>query len=149
MIREAEAADLEAVLDVQERANVAALAGISERVPTEAIRERWSVAFAAEGSRVRVFERVGEVMGVTMLTPPWLHALQVVPEAWGTGVAAALHDDALEQMASAREVFLRVIAANHRAVAFWRKHGWETTGLRTTHQDAPHLEILTFSKLLG
>lgn len=57
---------------------------------------------------------------------PWLNMLYVVPSAWGTGVATALHDDALAAVDRTRHrtVWLRVVEAQARARRFYERQGW-------------------------
>jgi GNAT superfamily N-acetyltransferase len=154
VIRAPVAADLEVVLDLQERASLASLKGVfppSHPLPTEVIRQRWSVALASSDNRFRVFEDRGQIVGVSLIAPPWLHALHVLPERWGTGVAGALHEDALQAMrsADAQEAFLRVFAGNAIARRFWEKHGWELLPWASKpHRDPPHPEMLTYWRAL-
>jgi GNAT superfamily N-acetyltransferase len=148
MIRNATAADLEALLDVQERASLETAGKIFD-LPTGAIRHRWRDAFGSGSARFRIYESDGRIAGVAILTPPWLHALHVVPEYWGTGVAVALHDDCLEIIqAEHKEAFCRLLADNARARAFADKHGWEYTGITMPLQDPPHPLVATYWKPL-
>jgi GNAT superfamily N-acetyltransferase len=147
--RDATDADLEALLDVQERANAAALGGVIEPLPLERWRERWVATFRRGRVRFRVVEADGQIVAVSMLQAPWLHSLLVVPEMWGTGVADALRRDAEAIIGEATGAgMLRVVAANARAVRFWSKHGWEDSGMAEAHQDPPHPPVLVFMKSL-
>jgi GNAT superfamily N-acetyltransferase len=154
VIRIADSGDLDTLIDIQEKANLESLSGIfgpEHPLPTRKIALRWRAAFARPGNRVAVCERDGRVVGVTMVSQPWLHALHVLPEHWGRGVGAALHDDALAAIraAGAQEALLRTFARNIRARRFWEKHGWEkVSGCTLTHQDPPHAELLLYAKLL-
>jgi GNAT superfamily N-acetyltransferase len=154
VIRDATAADLEHLLDVQERANAAGLSPIftaEHPLPTSKIRERWRRAFVSGLNRFRVYEDGGRIVGVCIVDAPWLHALQVLPERWGTGVAAALQEDAVRWIRDAGEedALLRVLAANARARRFWEKHGWELLpGSTTPFQDPPHPDVVTYSRPL-
>ena len=155
-VREAVASDLEGILLAHERAIVAGWTALYELhglpVPVELIRERWRASFELEENRFAVYEHSGEIVGVSLVNPPWLHALSVTPEHWGTGVAAALHDDAVEtiQAASQTEAFLRVVADNKRGRRFWEKMGWTLLpGSAMPHRDPPHFEILTYFRQLG
>ena len=73
----------------------ASLAGLSHifppddySYPDDAVRERWRVFPGV----VLLAEQEGVAVGVTAVDACWLHGLYVVPEAWGTGVALALHE---------------------------------------------------------
>jgi len=154
VIRVAESGDLDTLIDIQEKANLASLSpifGPEHPLPTRKIALRWRDAFARPENRFVLCERAGRLVGVTMAAPPWLHALQVLPEHWGRGVGAALHDDALAAIraAGAQEALLRTFAGNTRARRFWEKHGWEQIpGSTLRHQDPPHAELLVYAKLL-
>jgi diamine N-acetyltransferase len=149
VVRAANPTDVEVILDVQERASVASLANIYTRehpLPTATIKERWRRALSRKENRFSVYEADGQIVGVSMVAPPWIHALQVLPEWWGTGVGAALHDHAVAAIGSAeeQEAMLRVYAENHRAVRFWEKHGWERLPWATPNQDHPTAEMLWY-----
>jgi RimJ/RimL family protein N-acetyltransferase len=109
----------------------ASLAGLSHiyppdefPYPDEAVRERWRMF----GGAVFVAERDGTGVGLAAIDACWLHGLYVVPEAWGTGVAAALHDAALAALPDCAEVKLWVLEENRRARRFYEKHGWRRNG---------------------
>ncbi len=64
------------------------------------------------------------------MRPEWLDGLYVVPEWWGKGVAAELHDRALEIV---RELgftrcHLWVLEENARARRFYERRGWQGNG---------------------
>jgi RimJ/RimL family protein N-acetyltransferase len=94
--------------------------------PDDAVRARWR-----EGSSLRVVllaERDGVSVGVAAVEACWLHGFYVEPNAWGTGVAAALHDAALAAMPGCAEIKLWVLEENRRARRFYEKHGWRQNG---------------------
>jgi GNAT superfamily N-acetyltransferase len=87
-----------------------------------------------------VAERDGEVVGFAHLSTgsagaSEIHAMYVVPEAWGTGAGRALMDAAINQLEAAgcTEVILWVLATNERARRFYEKAGWHADG-----GEAPH-----------
>ena len=58
---------------------------------------------------------------------PWqLYAINVLARGHGTGVGSALLDAALGD----RAAYLWVVEGNHRAIAFYRKHGFTDDGVR-------------------
>ena len=75
-------------------------------------------------------------------------ALYVVPEAWGSGVAAALHEEAV---ASMRELGCRatlwVVEGNTRARRFYEREGWTADG--ETKSSMFDLRELRYRRLLG
>lgn len=154
VVRRATPWDLDEILDVQERASAASLADVyppEHPLPTEAIRMRWRGSFESGQNEFAVAECAGRVLGVCMTSGPWLHAMQVLPEAWGTGVAAELHEDALARLQAGGESegLLRCLVENHRAKSFWAKHGWEPVpGAVGRQKDPPHPEIALWSRPL-
>jgi len=133
-LREGVAGDAVAAAAIQERASVAGLAHVfpPERYPypTEAIRERWTTLLDGVEHRVLVAERDGEPVGVVAVRAGWLDGLYVVPESWGSGVADALHDAALEHLRSLGDTHCRlwVLEDNARARRFYERHGWKLDG---------------------
>jgi GNAT superfamily N-acetyltransferase len=155
-VREAVPADLEGILLAHEHAAIAGWAELYEphglSVPVVLMRERWRASFESEANRFAVYEDSGEILGVSVVAAPWLHALSVLPEHWGTGVATALHNDAVEaiQAASQTEALLRVVADNKRGRRFWEKMGWTLLpGSAMPHRDPPHFEMLTYYRYLA
>jgi RimJ/RimL family protein N-acetyltransferase len=109
----------------------ASLAGLSHiyppdefPYPDDAVRERWR-AFRGV---VLVAEQDAIAVGLAAIDACWLHGLYVVPEAWGTGIALALHDAALDALPDCAEVKLWVLEENRRARRFYEKHGWRRNG---------------------
>jgi GNAT superfamily N-acetyltransferase len=91
---------------------------------------------------VWVAERDGTIIGLAVCTRAdeiaELRDLYVVPEAWGSGVAAALHETALAWMRSrAREAILWVGEMNARARRFYEREGWQVDGERRTSSLGP------------
>jgi GNAT superfamily N-acetyltransferase len=111
---------------IQEDASLAGLAHIypPERYPfpREAVLERW------RASTQLVF--VEDEAGFAAVAPPWLDALYVRPAAWGPGVAARLHDRAVEalRVAGVRRARLWVLEENRRARRFYERRGWILDG---------------------
>lgn len=84
-------------------------------------------------ARIAVNER-GEVVGTISTRqipgePLELQSLYIVPDAFGTGMGEALMRAVLPEK---EPVFLEVLAANKRAVAFYRKRGFTDTGETST-----------------
>jgi len=115
---------------IQEQASVAALGHIypseSYPFPTEAIRERWR-SFEGQTFMASVDDRPVGMVGVER---SWLEGLYVVPDVWGSGVAAALHDRALDALRAGGVALGRlwVLEHNQRARRFYERRGWEADG---------------------
>ncbi len=133
-LRDAQLTEATLLARLQERASVAAFAHVfpPERFPfpREAVFERWAQALEDPAASVMVAERAEEPVGVVLVRPEWLEGLYVVPEWWGKGVAAELHDRALEivrELGSTR-FHLWVLEANARARHFYERRGWQENG---------------------
>jgi GNAT superfamily N-acetyltransferase len=135
--------DADALAEIQAAASLAALAHVypPDRYPfpTDAVRRRWR-EFTCAGGWVRIAEADGRAAGFVAVEPPWLEALYVRPEAWGSGVAAALHDAALAELAAAgvRRATLWVLEANERARRFYERRGWRPDGSTRVVPFPPH-----------
>jgi RimJ/RimL family protein N-acetyltransferase len=92
--------------------------------PDDAVLERWRMFRGV----VLVAEQESTAVGLAAIDACWLHGLYVVPEAWGSGVALALHDAALAALPDCAEVRLWVLEENRRARRFYEKHGWRRNG---------------------
>lgn len=112
----------ELLAEIQEAASVAALGHIygDEPFPRAEVLERWRTS-----SDEILLDEDG--LGFAAVSPGWLNGLYVRPEAWGTGVAARLHDRALAALGPgiAR---LWVLEENQRARRFYERRGWREDG---------------------
>jgi GNAT superfamily N-acetyltransferase len=133
-LRDACRDDASAAAEIQERASTAALAHVfpPDRYPfpRDAVRERWEELLTGGAHRVLIEERDGGPVGVAAVRPGWLDGLYVLPDWWGSGVAASLHDAALEHLRvlGGTECRLWVLEHNTRARAFYERRGWELDG---------------------
>jgi GNAT superfamily N-acetyltransferase len=128
----------------------AALSGIAGRtlqelMPYEKRVEQFRTTFARlpPEAGAWVAERDGEIVGVAVRVSSELRSLYVVPEAWGTGVAGALMDAALDAIREdgATEATLWVVEANPRARRYYEREGWESTGeTRESELGPPELQ---------
>lgn len=134
VLRDAQPGDETLLAELQERASVVAFAHVfpPERYPfpREAVFERWKHALEDPAASVVVAERADELVGLAAVRPDWLDALYVAPAWWGKGVAAELHDRALEivrDLGSTR-CQLWVLEENVRARRFYERRGWRENG---------------------
>ncbi len=127
-------------------------------VPASFARLRTPGSFAgrmqAALPRVRVVGPPGAPVGFYYLTGEKLDQLYVAAEARGTGVAAALIDDA-EAVLAARGVetaWLACVIGNERAARFYEKHGWRRVGTTVTHAETDQgplaLEVWRYEKVV-
>lgn len=137
MIRRSSRDEAETLFAIQRAACVEGLAHIfpPDRYPfPESILDAWR---AFDGT-VLVAERDGRAVGLAAVRDCWLRNLYVIPEAWGTGVAAELHDAALAELPDCGEVRLWTLERNNRARSFYEKHGWRPNGETRTVEFPPY-----------
>lgn len=133
-IREARAGEGPILAAVQELASLAALAHIfppeTYPYPREAVRARWAVAVVEPETRTLIAVSDEEPVGAACVTEGWLEGLYVVPERWGTGLADALHDRALDEVRGLGSASCRlwVLEDNSRARRFYERRGWRENG---------------------
>jgi GNAT superfamily N-acetyltransferase len=128
-IRDSRPGDAETLFAIQKAASLAGLAQVfpPERYayPDAEIRARWREV----GGGVFVAERDGRAVGVAAVDDCWLNGLYVVPDEWGRGAAAALHDAAVAEIAVQHDVAkLFCLEENHRARRFYERRGWRPNG---------------------
>ena len=141
VIRPATADDAEELVHANEAAWNAGMAHVADKkldklAPFDGrvARFREGIAAVPPGMRLWVAERDGWIVGhATVVVDDAggeLSALYVVPEEWGSGVAAALHDQALASMRElgATEATLWVVEGNTRARRFYEREGWSADG---------------------
>ena len=90
-------------------------------------RERWRNELVASAT-ITVAESAGSLIGFVTVDPKtrYLDQIVVAPEAWGSGVAAALIAEA--KRLSPGGLDLAVNADNARALRFYEKQGFAVTG---------------------
>jgi putative acetyltransferase len=92
-------------------------------------RTRWRDELVP-AARIVIAEQNGKMAGfVTVDSSGYLDQIVVAPEAWGSPVAAALLDEAKRIAPTGLE--LLVNQDNERAVRFYKKHGFATSGTDT------------------
>ena len=89
-------------------------------------RERWRSELVPNAAII-VAVRGEALLGfVTIDGSGYLDQLVVAPAEWGSGLAAALVDEAKRR--SPQGVALKVNADNHRAIRFYQRNGFAQTG---------------------
>jgi GNAT superfamily N-acetyltransferase len=117
---------------------------LSDLVPFEQRIRAFEDGLTKVGNDAQVWitEREEQIIGLVTCTcergTAVLRDLYVVPEAWGSGVAAALHETALGWMRNrADEAILWVGEANARARRFYERKGWRADGERRASSLGP------------
>jgi ribosomal protein S18 acetylase RimI-like enzyme len=95
-----------------------------------------------DGGTIVGFILVGPAGGDHAATEGELFAINVDPDHWGTGAAAALHDAGMDQMRKAGfdRAVLWVHPKNARARRFYESHGWQSDDLER-REDVMGVEV--------
>jgi len=150
LLRAMTAADVPAVVEVQEPGAVLGLAAVFPQgqhpFPREAIAERWLREIDLPGTDCFVVLRDGDVAGFAATRDDEFLHFGIAVEHWGTGLATLAHDAVLDHLrqrdiARAR---LRVFTGNTRGRRFYEKRGWRPTGERSHSSFAPCPELLGY-----
>lgn len=152
-LRPAELRDADGIGEVHVLAWRAAYRGLMPQAYLDGLQpavraERWRTTLSAaqpEGWRMFVAEDAsGRIDGFVVVGPSRdegdaargigeLMAINLRPEAFGTGAGQALHDAAVDSLAASgwRRAMLKVVAGNARAIRFYERNGWCDAG--TSH----------------
>lgn len=154
-VRDAKSRDIDQLARVWHDAWHDGHAGI---VPDELARVRTLASFRERIQkvlrRVRVVGPPGAPVGFCIVRGDELYQLFVAAEARGTGVAAALIDDAEARLAAAgvHTAWLACAIGNVRAARFYEKRGWHRVGTMINAAETPggtfQLEVWRYEKVL-
>lgn len=148
------AADVPAVLDVQEPGAVRALVSVfpqdTHPFPREEIGQLWLEEIESAEVDCYVVLVAGQVAGFAAVRADELLHFGVGLEHWGSGLARAAHDTVLDLMRSRGEstAWLRVFAGNGRGRRFYEKLGWTRTGGASRSDYPPYPELLRYERPL-
>ena len=97
-----------------------------------------------------IAERAGSPVGFVTVSPGWLRNLFVLPDEWGRGAGAVLHDQAVEVLRDLGSIAqLWVLEANARARRFYETRGWRDDGGRSRSEFPPYPVELRYALRLG
>ncbi len=154
MFREATEADLPALADLEERANLAALGHVfpPERFPfpTGAVLARWSLVLSEPGARVLVRDGEAGLDVLAAYDARSLRHLAVDPARWGEGLASSAIETVLHAMdlAGTTMAELWCLEENHRARRLYEYLGWRPTRDRQPAPWPPHPTELRYTRLI-
>lgn len=117
----------------------------------ESFRDRLHAAL----ERVRVIGPHGAPVGFSMIKGDELYQLYVSAESRGSGVAAALINDAEERLSQdgIKTAWLACAIGNERAAKFYEKCGWHQVGKMINELETPNgifpLEVWRYEKVLA
>jgi GNAT superfamily N-acetyltransferase len=135
VIRRATDDDLETLVELEREASSTGLAhifGPDLPFPTDDVRARWALVLDNPANTTLIDEDATGPVGYAAYGDGWLHHIGLRPRLWGTGRADDLHAAVLGGLSAdgATTSYLWVLVDNHRARAFYVRHGWEETGVR-------------------
>jgi RimJ/RimL family protein N-acetyltransferase len=154
VLREMTAADVPAVIEVQEPGAILGLAAVFPQdehpFPREAIAERWIREIGLPGTDCFVVVSADAVAGFAATRGDEFLHFGIAVDHWGSGLATLAHDDVLDQMRGRgiRRARLRVFTGNGRGRRFYEKQGWEPTCERSRSSFAPYPELLGYARPL-
>ncbi|WP_406483111.1 GNAT family N-acetyltransferase [Streptomyces platensis] len=156
-MRPAELSDLDKIVDVHTQARTAyyRAGGLQEADIDTAggaahRRGGWAGSIKSGDKRVLCALHTGEVAGIVAMGPPLssnteadtatvgeLYQIHVLPTHWGQGIGSQLHATFIQYLHEAALPIGQVEAwdRNHRAQAFYFRHGWRPTGHRRQGPD--------------
>jgi len=154
VLRMMSAADVPAVVAVQEPGTVLGLADVFPQdqhpFPRDAIAERWIRETDLQGTDCFVVLHGDAVAGFAATRDDEFLHFGIAVDRWGSGLASLAHDDVLDHLRAQGigRARLRVFTGNGRGRRFYEKHGWEPTGERSRSSFPPCPELLGYARLL-
>jgi GNAT superfamily N-acetyltransferase len=145
-------ADLDQLFAIQKESAVAGYASVfpPDRYPypDDDVRESLR-GLLDEPETIALLDEDGR--GFALVGPGRLHRLYVRPSAWGGGIGAALHDEAVAALrdGGADVASLWVLADNLRARGFYQRRGWSLNGGARVVQSPPFPLEVAYSIDLG
>jgi ribosomal protein S18 acetylase RimI-like enzyme len=130
----------------------------TDLLPPELVRrrtlDRFRERLRADLENLRVIGSPGEPAGFSLVREDELSQLYVSAASRGSGVAAALLDEAESRMRhnGIETAWLACAVGNNRAARFYEKHGWRRAGTVTYEPDDSGglvLEVWRYEKKLG
>lgn len=144
VLRPLQHADLDALLEVQRDAAVVGLGHIfpQDRYPfsVPTIRARWQRELEDPEVDCFVIELDGAVAGFAATRGGELLHFGTALHAWGSGLAGRAHDEVLDHLRrhGHQRAWLKVFEENRRAVRFYSRRGWVSTGTTERSSFPPH-----------
>lgn len=150
LLRPAGPEDAEAIYAIHRESAMAAYVHVFPpdryAFPDDQMRRHWNEALRDAETEVVIAERAGRPVGFATVSPGWLRNLFVVPEEWGRGAGAAVHDEAVARLRTMDAgALLWVLEANERARRFYERRGWRADGERSTSEYPPYPPTLRYA----
>ena len=154
LLREMTAADVPAVVTVQEPGAVLGLAEIFPQdlypFPRDEVARRWWEEVASRDVDCFVVVVDDVIVGFAAIRDDELLHFGIAVERWGDGTARAAHDALLDLMRTrgVARAWLRVFSGNRRGRRFYDKLGWLPTDARSRSSFPPHAELQRYELTL-
>ncbi|WP_044497815.1 N-acetyltransferase [Pseudomonas saudimassiliensis] len=136
MIRDSQADDIDAILDIWLSASIQAHDFIDSSFWISKVGDMREIYLPA--SQTRVYEAAGKVLGFYSLYEDTLAAIFVAPGSQGQGIGSVLLADAKTQRPRLQ---LMVYKENAPSIQFYEKHGFTVAG-EQTDEHTGHAELL-------
>jgi RimJ/RimL family protein N-acetyltransferase len=155
VLRTMTAADVPAVVDIQEPGAAVGLANVFPQdaypFPRDDIARRWVQEIGTPGIDCFVVQGDGAVVGFAAIRGEEFLHFGIAIEHWGTGIAQAAHETVLDQMRrrGVPGAWLRVFTGNVRGRRFYEKLDWPPTGEHTWSTYPPYAELSRYERDLG
>jgi RimJ/RimL family protein N-acetyltransferase len=151
-LREATLEDLDALVDLQRAASLAAFEHIfpPDRYPfpEAGTVAHWRRTLTSRDEHVLVAAEDGAIVGVVAFTDhTYVHSLLVAPDRWGSGIGGVLTDEALRRLQEMghRRAWLWVMEPNERARRFYEACGWRPDGRTERSAFPPYPTLLGYT----
>jgi RimJ/RimL family protein N-acetyltransferase len=152
VLRAMRAADIPAVLEVEEAGAVRGLADVFPQdaypFPRDVVARRWEAELTTSGIECLVVEQAGAVVGFASTRGDEFFHFGIAVPLWGSGLAQVAHDEVLDRMRAGgvQRAWLRVFARNGRGRRFYEKLDWRPTGERSNSTFPPYAELLHYER---
>lgn len=137
--RRATAHEADGLTRLEREANLASLGHIfppeEYPYPTEEVRDRWAALLHDDAVIIGLTDDAAGLAAVLAFDQVLLRHLVVRPDRWGTGLARAALNWAVNQAPVSR---LWCLEENSRALGFYEHLGWSRTGRRQTAEFPPY-----------
>ncbi|MEP6650634.1 MAG: GNAT family N-acetyltransferase [Lapillicoccus sp.] len=149
-LRPLTAADLPALIPLQETGGIAGLGHIfpqeAHPFPRERIAARWREEIVAHDTDTLAVEVNGELRGFVALRGEEVLHFGTAVESWGSGLAEEAHDLAVDRLVrrGVGTARLWVFTENTRAVRFYERLGWQPTGETRPTTFPPHPTLVAY-----
>lgn len=149
------ARDIDALVVVQREGAIVGLGHIfpqgSHPFPTQVVRNRWLTELADPGTDCFTVMDGARVAGFAATRGDEFLHFGTAVRTWGTGLAGQAHDEVLDHLRASghKAAWLTVFERNERAVRFYLRRGWVSTGQKSRTVFPPHPTLCRYERVLA